>query len=270
MFARLLAIPFAVAALVILYLSWEVHRSYSIYLLPPVLITALIFVLGPQINWWWYRRRPPDLKPALRALLERAPGVYHRLSAEDQLKFRQRMSLFIMATDFMPQGMDKAPPDVEAVVAASAVTLSFGQEEFLFPKYEHVVLYAHPFPTPQYPEIFHTSEVFDEDGVLLFSIEHLFHGFLQPQQYFHSGLYEYAKVYMRSYPMARYPQVEAAHWPILERISGFSRESVEKWIGLPDISPLAVAITYYFCFPEKFQSEWPEVFGQMGVVFRCL
>lgn len=267
MFSRLIAIPFILLTLFFLFLSWEVHRSYSIYVVPPVIIGALIFVLSPQINWWWYSRHPPDLKPVLRALLERAPGFYHSLSAEAKLKFRQRMSLFIMANEFMPQGMDAAPPDAEAVVAASAVTLTFGQEDFLFKKYERIVLYAHPFPTPQYPELFHSSEVYDEDGVLLFSMEHLFRGFLQPGQYFHIGLYEYAKVFMRTYPFARFPQVEEVHWPVLERISGFSRKAIEEWIGLPDLNPLAVAAAHYFVFPEAFKAEWPEAFEQFGVAF---
>ena len=268
MFSRLISIPFILMALISLFLAWEVHRSYSIYIVPPVLILALIFVLSPQINWWWYSRRPPDLKPVLRALLERAPGFYHRLGPDDQLKFRQRMALFVMAHEFMPEGIEAVPPDAEAVVAASAITVTFGQEDFLFKKkYERIIFYVHPFPTPQYPELFHTSEVFDEDGVLLFSLEHLFRGFMQPQQYFHLGLYEYAKVFMRTWPSARFPQVEEAYWPVLERISGFSRKAIEEWVGLPDISPVAVAAAHFFIFPEAFKQEWPEAFEQFGTAF---
>jgi len=103
---------------------------------------------------------------------------------------------------------------------------------------------------------------------LLFSIQHLMLGLLQPDQYLHIGLYEYAKVYMRSYPFARYPQVEEAHWPVLERISGFSRTAIETYLNVPDISLPALATVFYFTQPEVFRSEWPEVFEQFSVVYQ--
>lgn len=268
MFARILAIPLLVIVAVLAFLSWRVNFSLSGYIVIPFILGAILFVFSPQINWWWYVRHPPDLTPGLRAMIEKAPGLYQRLNAEEQLKFRQRMSLFMMAQQYMPQGVEKVSPDVEAAVAASAVTLTMGKKDFLFPKYENVVLYQHPFPSPQYPELFHISEVYDEDGVLLFSIQHLMLGLLQPVQYLHIGLYEYAKVYMRSYSFARYPQVEEAHWPVLERIGGFSRTAIETYLNVPDISLPALATVFYFTQPEAFRSEWPEVFEQFSVVYQ--
>lgn len=268
MFARLLAIPLLLTVAILALLTWKVDFSFSGYIIIPVLLGAALFVFSPQINWWWYVKHPPDLTPGLRTMIERAPGLYQRLNAADQLKFRQRVSLFMMAQQFLPQGVEKVSPDVEAAVAASAVTLTMGKKEFLFPKYENVVLYQHPFPSPQYPEHFHVSEVYDEDGVLLFSIQHLMLGMLQPIQYLHIGLYEYAKVFMRSYPFARYPQIEEAHWPMLERISGFSRPAVEEYLNVPDISLPALATVYYFTVPDAFSSEWPEVFEQFRTVYQ--
>ncbi len=267
MFARWLAVPFALAAMLILYLALQGYYQYTSYLIVPLIFLAVIFVLAPQINWWWYKHHPPDLPHGLRALLEQAPGFYRRLNAEDKLRFRQRVALFTMSTDFMPQGMENVPDDVKTVVAASAVTLTFRKQEFLLPRYEHVVLYAHPFPSPQYPETFHTSEVYDEDGVLLFSIEHLMHGFMQPDLYFHSGLYEYAKVFMRVWPEECQLQVRGEHWPALERISGFSRERIEQWIGLQDLSLTAVAVVCYFVAPERFKEELPELFKYFSKMF---
>lgn len=268
MFARILAIPLLVMVAVLAFLSWKVNFSLSGFIVVPFILGAVLFVFSPQINWWWYVRHPPDLTPGLLAMIEKAPGLYQRLSAAGQLKFRQRVSLFMMAQQYLPQGMEKVSPDVEAAVAASAVTLTLGKKDFLFPKYENVVLYQHPFPSPQYPEHFHISEVYDEDGVLLFSIQHLMLGMLQPLQYLHIGLYEYAKVFMRSYPFARYPQVEETHWPILERISGFSRPAIEEYLNVPDISLPALATTFFFTVPDAFRHEWPEVFEQFSVVYQ--
>jgi hypothetical protein len=263
MFARILGIPLVIIALLFLYLTWEIDEAYSIYIIPPVVIGAIIYVLSPQLNWWWYTRHPPDLAPSLRALLERAPGFYHTLSPSGQLKFRQRTAMFIMGSDFMGQGMEAPPPDAQLVAAASAVTISWRQRQFLFPRYEHVVFYPHPFPTPQYPEQFHLSEVFDEDGVVLFSVPHLFKGFFEPEHYFPIGLYEYAQVFMRSKPEASFPEIHEENAGQLEEISGVSLAKVAEWLGLDDINARAVAIAYFFIFPEKMAALWPDVYRQI-------
>ncbi|MBX2927391.1 MAG: zinc-dependent peptidase [Saprospiraceae bacterium] len=269
MFTRLLLVPFLLVTAIFLYLALRVDPAYARFIPWPVVAMAGLYVFSPKINWWWYTRYPPDLDAGLRKLVEQAPGFYHRLSATEQLRFRQRVSLFIMGNDFKAQGIKAVPNDVEAVVAASAVTLMFGQKFLVFPKYEHIVIYPHPFPSPQYPERFHISEVYDEDGVLLFSMKHLMHGFFQPDQYFHIGLYEYARVYVRSNAFTRLPQVDETHWPVLERISGFGREAIEKYINLTDIDPLAVAIAHFFVFPEAFEREWPDAFEKMQATFRA-
>ena len=267
MFARYLAMPFVFAAILSLYLTWEVHRSYSFYMIPSVVMLAIVFVLSPQLNWWWYSRHPQDLSPGLRALLEKAPGFYQRLDEDEKLRFRQRIGLFRMGNEFMPQGMTSIPTDAELVVATSAVTLLFHKPELVFSRHEHVILYNHHFPSPQFPEIFHFSEVFDEDGVVMFSIPHLFKGFFEPGQYFPLGLYEYARIYMRTYPQEKFPELNDSDWPVLERISGFSREGVESWINTPDISLSGIGIALYFSFPEQFEQEMPEVHSALTQIF---
>lgn len=268
MFARIIGIPLVIIALIFLYLTWEVDPGYAIYIIPPVVIGAVLYVLSPQLNWWWYTRHPPDLSPALSALMEKSPGFYQRLSPSGKLKFRQRTALFIMGTDFMAQGMEAAQPDAQLVAAASAVTISWQQLEFRFPKYEHIVFYQHPFPSPAYPERLHISEIFDEDGVVLFSVPHLFKGFFEPEHYFPLGLYEYARVFMRSYPGASFPLVDEAAADVLKEITGVSLGRVAEWIGLDDISPEAVAVAYFFVYPEKMSALWPDGYRQIDAALR--
>jgi len=267
MFARLLAMPFMLAVLTALYLTWEVHRSYSFYIFPPVIILAIIFVISPQLNWWWYTRHPQDLSPALRAILEKAPGIYHRMSEKEKLHFRQRVGLFRMGSEFMPQAMESSPADAELAVAAAAVTLLHTKKELVFRTHEHVILYNHLFPSPQFPEIFHASEVFDEDGVVMFSVPHLIKGFLEPGLYFPLGLYEYARVYMRTFPGEKFPMVTEEDWPKLESISGFFRAGIEEWVNTPDLSLPAVAVSLFFTNPGKFEEVWPEAFERLTSVF---
>jgi hypothetical protein len=119
-------------------------------------------------------------------------------------------------------------------------------------------VYPHPFPSPQHPEKWHASEIFDEDGVVLFSAEQLMAGFMNPTRFFHLGLYEMARVYLKNHPQAAIPDFSEGDWGKLERISGLSRDVVHHFIGLPDADVRAVAIAHFFVFGEKFRSEMPE------------
>ena len=136
--------------------------------------------MGPQIDWWWYERYPPDVDAPVKKMLDKMNPFYNRLNETEKKKFRNRLQLFVTATNFMPKGWEKIPEDAKYAIAANAIQLNFHKEEFLFPQYENIVVYPSPFPSPQYPEHFHPSEVFRKDGVMLFSAEQIIWGLLNP------------------------------------------------------------------------------------------
>lgn len=266
--ARLLSLPFVIVAFFFLYLTWEKDESYSLYIVPPVLVLALIYVFSPQINWWWYKRNPPDLDPPLRLLLERFYSFYQHLTPPRQQRFRERLALYNLSVEFMPQAMERVPEDVKGVVAAAAVTLTFGMEDdsdWRLSAFERVVVYPRPFPSPQYPEQFHASEVFEEDGVILFAAEQLMLGFTQPYRHLNLGLYEYARVFAAQHPEAPWPQLPPDIWSHLEAVSGISYQQVQAWINLPEseIDPLAVTVAHFLLFPRAFRMALPGIFDAL-------
>ena len=181
---RLFAIPFGVGFFLFFYLAWAKDEAYAIYIIPCSLILGLMYVFSPQIDWWWYKRYPPDLTDGIRRFFSERYNYYTRLPLRDKEVFRQKVAMFSMATDFKPMVMPEVPGDVRAIVSASAVQLSAAFEDFLYPPFENVVIYPHPFPSPQYPEHFHISELFEEDGVILFSMDHLIKSFAEPDRYY--------------------------------------------------------------------------------------
>ena len=267
--SRILYVPFVIVALVMLYLTWEVDESFSVYIVPPVLVMALIYIFSPQINWWWYRRRPPELDERLRRLLLDHHRFYRELALEEKQRFRDRIALYMHTQDFMPQGMESVPEDVKLAVAAAAVRVTFGQEDFLLEPFEKIIIYPRPFPSPQFPEKFHASEVFEEDGVLLFSAEQLMRGFLDPIHFYDIGLHEFARVFRHLHPEAAWPELPEDIWDKMETVSRMSRENICKWINLPPegIPARAVSIAHYFSFPERFREVLPGLFKAYGDIF---
>ncbi len=268
MLSKYIQLPLAIGALVCLYLAWEEGSRYAFYMIPFVISLAIAYVFSPQIDWWWYQRRPPDLPAQLRQLINTRFPFYQNLSAEDKTRFRHRMALYMEANEFMPQAMESMPADLKGVIAASVVQLTFGQEDYLLNKFEYIVVYPHPFPSPQFPEKWHVSEIYEEDGVVMFSADQLMASFVQPKLYFNIGLYEYARIYRRCYPDVAYPELGENIWEQLQEVSGFSKEAIEKWIGLPEPDPLAVATAHFFVFPEKFRGILPTMYEELAQVFN--
>ena len=267
--SRILAIPFFIIIFICVFLMMKTGlSSYMSYALPPFFVLAIIYILQPQVDWWYYKKHPPAMDEPIKKLFIKYSSFYNGLSLENKKRFRDRVCLYSMAKEFIPKGMEEIPEDLKAIIASSAVQLSFGREDFLLSKFEQIIVYLQVFPSPQFPEELHASEIFEEDGAILFSAEHLTAIFKSPQQYYNIALHEYAKVFILSYPFLAYPVLEKDHWKDLEAISGFSQKYISDFIGLTTDDLLAVSITCFFSFPHQYKSKLPNIFDQYKNIFK--
>lgn len=267
-FAHYLMIPLIVGGLLFLYIGWEFDSKYAIWTAPFLVGLAIVYFLQAEINWYRYTRKPEDLPPPLAALLERYSPYYRRLNHEDRLRFRQRVGLFSMGTDWMPKGFpeDRLPQDVELVIAAQAASLTWRRKDFLFEKFEKIIVFPGPFPSEQHP-FGHASELYEPDGCLLFSAEQIMMAFAEPRRWFNVALYEYARAFMLNWPAEKLPEF-AGQEALLERISRMSMSAIEAVIGInaPDLN--AVGICHYIVFEERFREAAPELAAALDLVFK--
>ncbi len=263
-----LAIPFILLLGLGLYLTIEVDENWSFMMIVALVILVAGFILAPQINWWWWQRFPPDLPSEMAQLLEQRLPFYRQLSAEEQQEFRRRVFLFNHGHNFMPQVLEKMPLDGQVMIASAPVAMTFNKEQFLFPKFENIIVYPHPFPSPQYETTFHASEIYEPDGVVMFCLEHILRGFVDPRQFLNPAWYEYARVYAHTYPEADLGDWDNAGWEQLESVSGFSHEALKRWIGLPELDLQAMGIAFFFLFPKRFEEVLPAINQQLQAVFH--
>ena len=263
-----LSIPLIIMALVFLYLTWEVDEKYARYIIPCVVAMVTLFVFSPQIDWWLARRKTPELDPKVRQLLTQRSPYYNDLSADQKKLLRDRIVLISMALDFKPQVMETVPDDVSAILSFYAAQITLGFEQFLLSPFENIVLYPGPFPSPQFPEHWHASETFEEDGVLLFSLDHLMKGFLNPLQYYPVGLHEMAQAFLLKHPEKDYPVLDETTWEDIRKISGIDKEKLTKYIGLPRLPILPVCIVYFFTLPQRFKAIRPDLYESFVNVFQ--
>ena len=266
--SKILAIPGIIGFAAFLYITWFKNEDYALYMVPFIIYLIGIYFLQPAIDWWWYQKYPPDVEAPLRKIFEQRLSYYQRLSEENKQKFRTRVALYIEANDFRPQVIEEIPEDVKGIVAANIVQLTFGQKDYLLNIFERIVIYPGTFPTIQYPKHFHASEIFAEDGVLLFAMDHLMPGTLHADQYFNIGLYEYAKVFRLSRPEVAYPDLSEDLWADFESISRFPRKKVEEFVGLENLDVWAVSVVFFFSFPERFKTQLSDLYQTHSNLFN--
>ena len=271
---QILAIPLVLMSALFLYIAHAKDEKFALWAIVPFVLAAAAWVMGPQINWWWYKRNPPQLDPVLQRIIDDYFLFYKNLSPDLKKRFRDRLALFMLGNEFIrpprPDEGDERPPlpeDIKAAVAACAVQVNFGKENFLTSKFENIVVYPHPFPSPQF-EAFHTAEIYEPDGVVLFSAEQLMTGFNSPQQFFSIGLYEYARIFKILHPSVSYPILDENIWESLEKISGMKRLVIESIIGLPHAEIFGVAAHHFFTFGDRFLIVLPDVYQLLSNIFN--
>ena len=126
-------------------------------------------------------------------------------------------------------GVQDIPEDIKYLVAAQALILSRKKENWLLEPYFRIVLYPHPFLSPEIPETVHASELHEEDGVLIFSMEQLLPGFFSWGKHFNLCTYEWARAYYSLFPAEKdeLKDYQLDNIPIV-----FQPEEVKKFIGL--------------------------------------
>ena len=276
---QILAAPFLIIGLLALYFTVKADGEslwISIFV-ATVISLAAIYVMSPQINWLWWQRSPPPLDARNERVLADYCAFYKQLSPEMKQRFRNRVALYLLGNEFIrpvhPSDMEadtlrtRVPEELKIAAAAAAAQVRFGQSKFLASKFEHIILYPHPFPSPQFAAI-HTCEIYEPDGVLMLDADTLMAGFNQPRQIFSIGLYEMARIFKMEDPSVSTPFLDVLALESLEKISGMTRQQIEAVVGLTDLDDFAVAAYHFFTFPQGFQSLLPDLYQLFVNIFH--
>ena len=241
---RILIAVFGLLAGIFLYLGWSRYEEiWAVYSIPCIIAFAALLSLKPQFEWWYYKSNPKDIPPGLRRVFEeRLPEFYQRKSQNDKLLYRKRVFLTHMGIAFRGQGFedDEIPADLTTLIASQAARVMEHTDQYVLEPFETVVLYKHPFPSPAQPKHWHSSEMFEEDGVLLFNLENAIPGILLPRKHFNIVLYEWFRVANRVLG-SQHPRIPEGDWrTMLAQMANLPPSWVLEAVGLPEVDGDAV------------------------------
>lgn len=253
--SKRIAIPLVLGLGVVLFFSYGLdYPEYSFWIIPFIVLLAGLYVMHRDLDNWWIQRNPRKLPKGMVRFINDHIPLYRVMSKDQRSFFDKEVSIYLDTATFLPQGFEKVPEDIKVVVAAFGHLLAAFQPKWIkkIQSYNTVVFYRHPFPSPQFPNHLHSSEMFEDDHVLLFSTDHFMKAFRFPQQYFNSALYEWIKVVLTDEPITLDIDIEN-----LPPVSGFQNEIIVQYIGLPEeeINWTAIAATYFFLYPVRFKMQ---------------
>jgi len=240
----------------------------SPYLVIPLIIASAGYLLAPQLDWWWYKRFPLKMDDKIKTIFEKNSEYYRNLNPEKKKIFDQRVVLYIEAKEWLYMGMQEGMPyDLKAIVAFQPVRLTLQQKDFLLEPFDRIAIYPNPFLSPEQPDRYHASEIFEMDGIALFSLKHLMPSFKEPEKYFNIVLYEYARIMKICSKDIIFPEVNENFWYNLYDVASYGHREIMGVIGLPDVDPFAVAVHHYFTYGHYFGNIYPELYHSFQTIF---
>lgn len=270
--ANIFAFPFLVAALYIIYCVYLNHNSKLLVLgILPIMALILIYLFSPQINYWWLSKNPVQLDKPIIDLLNKTNPQYPTLNTQAKNEFNKRLFLFVEGKEFIGKGREEdttnIPYDIKNLIAQIPVTMTLNQIEFTFKNFDRVVLYKHPFPTPQH-QFLHTAETHAEDGVIILSLEHVQNALFNPSMHYDIAWHAFAEAYIKSYPNQPYPEIKENIWEDINKISPQKKDVILNTLGFKSIDPLPVLINLYFNYRSSFNSILPEISSSFDKIFN--
>jgi hypothetical protein len=240
----------------VLYFTLTIGEGYAPYLIPLVILSVSVYVLSPQIDWWWYIQFPKAPNPSVVSYFSKNFTGFNQLSPNTQRDILNKFHLLEMSKNFISKGEDdKIPDGLKLVVLASLLECTYKRKDFQLKDYENIVLYAHPFPSPKWPQQLHLSEMEVEDGVFIFSLPAVLEGLKRPRQFFPVSTYEFCKAVLKSSNLPlKTTDTEEVHY-LIQQVLGYNFKQIADYINLPleEINIEAVLLVLAVRFPHELQ-----------------
>ncbi len=263
--SRILSLPIALSILTVLYVSYELeYQNAMIWILFPLVIATAVVIFQGQIDFWWNERNPVPLDPPISDWLKKYDPYYTSLETNQRQNYDNRLVMYMQGRAFVSVGREHhdVPNDIQAIIASNAVKMLISKKDYLLGDMDRIYLYKHPFPTPRH-QFLHTVETDIEDGVFIFSLEHLVPGMINPKEHYNIAMHGFAEAFQRVFPKEDFTYLDQITWDQIEEVGYHSKDKILKTIGFNQTDITTVAINHFFTHPRRFNLMIPAVYERL-------
>jgi len=263
--SRILSLPIALSILTVLYVSYELeYQNAMIWILVPLVIASAVVIFQGQIDFWWNERNPVPLDPPISDWLKKYDPYYTSLETNQRQNYDNRLVMYMQGRAFVSVGREHhdVPNDIQAIIASNAVKMLISKKDYLLGDMDRIYLYKHPFPTPRH-QFLHTVETDIEDGVFIFSLEHLVPGMINPKEHYNIAMHGFAEAFQRVFPKEDFTYLDQITWDQIEEVGYHSKDKILKTIGFNQTDITTVAINHFFTHPRRFNLMIPAAYERL-------
>ena len=233
------------------------------------IITAFLrYFLGD----WWNRNLPfMPVDPLIEEFLRSHFLYYQQLSERNKITFVKRVQKFISLKVFEGREGLYLTPQMETLVAAAAIQLTFGHPSVYFKHFWKIILYPDRYYS-NYTERHHHGEV-NSKGVIVLSYKNLHDGFVNHNDGRNLGLHEMAHALkIADYtPGQEYNFLDRTTFleftkharQIMARINDGDETFLRAYAATNDHEFFAVAVENFFERPAELKAHHPGLYRSL-------
>jgi MtfA peptidase len=255
-------------------------------------VILLLALLGTPLVWLyqiirdllkyflsdWYNRNLifTTLEPVRKTFLEKNFNYYKALSPRNQLMFERRVQKFINMKYFESREELAITVEMETLVAAAAIQVTFGFPSVYLEHFDLIILYPDVYYS-KINETYHKGEV-NSEGIIVLSWKNLLEGYLQQTDGRNLALHEMAHALKISdvkaskgydffdqkavYKFIAYAREE------MNLIANGESSLFRKYAATNDHEFFAVAIENFFERPTEFRDFHREMYESLTVLMN--
>jgi hypothetical protein len=248
--------------------------GYILYNLFGIVRAVVGYFFNDQVNRYLLISR---LHTKYLRVIEANMTYYANLSASDQKIFRSRTQWFIRMKAFIPRGgIDVVTPEMKALIAASAIQITFGLPGIYFKHFFKILIY----PDNYYSTItqkFHQGEV-NTRGFIVLSWVNFLKGYMDDTDGRNLGLHEMAHA-LKLEDAIRNDEYDFLEREVLNQFTFAGREEMalisrgepsifREYAATNDYEFFAVAVETFFEKPILFKKEKPLLFDLLAKLLK--
>lgn len=244
---------------------------FHVFLLVPFFVVIGLVFYGYSHIFYFIFTYVKPLSNRRRRILDKFP-YYKKLGFKQRLVFENRVQRFISLKEFIPQDMAEVTQEMQVMIAAAAVQLTFGLPEIQLADFDKI--YVHP--TKYFSKTnqrYHTGEV-NPRGYIVLSWEAFEDGYKNPHDGYNVGLHEMAHALsleniQSDYEQNIFDKDAYRHWKKVSDVEyrkmKRSRKSyLRKYASSDREEFFPVCAEYFFERPQEFKKERPELYQALA------
>lgn len=206
-------------------------------------------------------------------VLEKYFFYYRNLSHPKKLEFERRVAQFIDSKEFIARGEMNIGPEVETLIAASAVQLTFGLPFVALEHFDKIIVFPDTFFSKA-GQRYHKGEVNPRVGVIALSWKSFLEGYINPSDSYNLGLHEMAHALkLENYiPNDEFGflkeevlrEIDLQYIELADDIQTNPESFLRAYAGVNEEEFFAVAVENFFERPQQMKERLPKLYSSMS------